>query len=129
MRHAKLTLVSTLMLGTMFTAGSALGMSVGNLPPEKTQGAIHYGTGGIGQDEVIAMKQAESQYPLSLELVQGAVPSNKYLAGVDVRIKDHVGKTVLNATSDGPFLLAKLPPGNYTAMAEENGRPRRNMSS
>lgn len=102
MKHAKLTLVSTLMLGTIFTAGSALGMTAGKLPHEKTQGAIHYATGGIGQDKSTAMKQAEPEYPLSLELFQGAVPSNKYLASVDVRIKDHTGKTVLKTMSNGP---------------------------
>ncbi|MFY9328537.1 MAG: hypothetical protein WAO76_11045 [Georgfuchsia sp.] len=86
MKDAKLTLMSTLMLETIFKADSALGMSVSNLPPEKPQGAMHYVSGGIGQEEATAMKQAESKYPLSLEFGQHVTPNEEYLASVDVRI-------------------------------------------
>ena len=47
-----------------------------------------------------------------------------YLADVRVRIADPKGGVILDAVSDGPMFLAKLPPGRYQVVAEANGLAR-----
>jgi len=94
----------------------ALGLALGpaamaaqnpNLPPEKSQGTVVYRSGGIGEDESMAMRKIAANYPLELEFVQ-KVPGGhqEYVADQDVVIKYHVGRTVLHTRVGGPFLLA-----------------------
>ncbi len=122
MKRTKLTVMSALVAVNMLSLGSAFAMSSDSLPPMKTQGSISYLTGGVGKDEAEAIKLAAPKYPLSLEFVQHAKPKNEFLANVDVTIVDQAGATVLKTVSDGPFLLAKVPHGRYTVMAEVNGK-------
>ena len=121
MKYPRLTLVAALAAASMLASDAALAMSMSNLPPEETQGAVTYRTGGIGLTEADAMRKAQSGYPLSLEFVRRSKPTDEFLANVDVTIKDHSGSTTLQTFSDGPFLLAKLPDGKYTVTATENG--------
>ena len=106
----------------LLTALPAMSMLTSNLPAEKTQGSVTYLSGGIGHEEAVAMRHAESKYPLSLEFIQRAKPKDEFLANVNVTIKGHAGNTALETTSEGPFLLAKLPAGKYTVTAEESGK-------
>jgi hypothetical protein len=46
---------------------------------------------------------------------------NEYLADIKVEIKDKNGKLVLDAVVQGPFLLAKMPPGRYSVSADNDG--------
>jgi hypothetical protein len=94
------------------------------LPPQHEQGKVAFRTGGVGQYEAEAMKAAASKYPLDVEFVKQAAGTEEYLAGVDVSILDNAGKPVLKTTTDGPFLLAKLPPGRYTLVAKNDNIPR-----
>jgi len=100
--------------------GVASAASMGALPPEQTQGAVTYVTGGIGTDESEAMKQAQAKYPLSLSFIEKS--KEEYVAKVDVTIQDQQGNTQLKAISEGPFLLAKLPDGKYTVTAQYDGK-------
>ncbi|MFM0197842.1 carboxypeptidase regulatory-like domain-containing protein [Paraburkholderia strydomiana] len=109
----------------MIVAGRVMAASTASaqtdLPPAKVQGAITYVSGGIGQDEVNAIRQAAAQYPLELEFARTALPQNEYVSDIKVLIKDHLGRPVLDIISDGPFLLAKLPDGKYTVTADRHG--------
>ena len=111
---------SLLVAAPAVSAGNYAAMS--QLPPEQKQGNVTYLSGGIGQEEAAAMRREESKFPLTLEFVKHAKPSAEYLTGVNVTIKDHQGKTVLNTVADGPFLLAKLPDGKYTVTADDFGQ-------
>src|SRR6202171_2795660 len=93
----------------------------GTLPAERSQGSVTYVSGGIGKDESDAMKQAASRYSLAIEMASPASPRAQYVADVKIDIRDQRGATVLSTTSDGPILLAKLPPGRYTVNATKNG--------
>jgi hypothetical protein len=93
----------------------------GSLPPERSQGSVTYVSGGIGKDESDAMKQAASRYSLAIEMASPASPRAQYVADVKIDIRDQRGATVLSTISDGPILLAKLPPGRYTVNAARNG--------
>ncbi len=92
------------------------------LPPEQTQGTVTYVSGGIGQEETQAFESAQRQYPLSLEFALQHAPRPIFTADVHVTITDKQGKSLLDTRSNGPFLLAKLPAGNYTVTAEQHGK-------
>ena len=93
-----------------------------HLPPAHEIGQVTYLSGGIGQTEAEAIKHVAKYYPLELEFLRKAKPKDEYLSQVKVRIKDMHDKMVLDVTSDGPFLLAKMPAGKYTVSVEHNGK-------
>jgi hypothetical protein len=94
-------------------SGHAFAQSAG-LPPVETQGAIKFVSGGIGDEESKAMRLERNRWPLSLDFLG---PASDYLADVNVRITNSKGNQVLQADSNGPFMLVKLPPGRYTVYA------------
>jgi hypothetical protein len=51
-----------------------------------------------------------------------ALNTGNYVADVHVKVVDSKGKVVIDDVSNGPWLLAKLPPGSYTATATYNGK-------
>ena len=90
------------------------------LPQVRTKGVISYVRGGIGKNEALAMKSAERNYPLSLVFSEGK--HNAYVADIDVTIKNHADKVVLQTNSEGPIMLVKLPPGKYAVSANMGGK-------
>jgi hypothetical protein len=108
----------------IFAGALALGLAgaafaADELPPVQTFGSVSYVTGGIGLDESAAIKAAEKDFALSLLFAQNK--RGEYLSDVKVSIKDKAGKTVLEAVSEGPMLLARLPAGVYKVSAEHEG--------
>ncbi|MBN3753076.1 carboxypeptidase regulatory-like domain-containing protein [Paraburkholderia sp. Tr-20389] len=93
-----------------------------NLPPLHRQGAVTYLSGGIGSDQSAALKDVMHQYPLVLEFAGKSNQGNEYLADVPVHITDMNGTTILNATAQGPFMLASLPAGRYRISASYDGK-------
>jgi hypothetical protein len=65
---------------------------------------------GVGVEERVPRKE----YSLLLTFAEAQGP---YLANIAVEIKDAEGKVVLSTTSPGPWLFAKLAPGEYKVMA------------
>ena len=92
------------------------------LPPVQHQGDIAFLSGGIGQSESTAIKDAMHHYPLTLEFAGKEHSGNVYLANVPVEISDMHGHTVLKTTAAGPFLLASLPDGQYRVTAHYRGK-------
>ena len=68
-------------------------------------------TGGVGVDEREEMLLALPDY--NLKVVTAARRSGEYLADVALEVRDATSKRVFGATLDGPWLLARLPPGGY----------------
>jgi hypothetical protein len=95
----------------MTSAGNANG---GGLPQIERQGAVEYVSGGVGLDESTALKREAHRWPLDLRFTG---PTSDYLADVHVRIVGPRGADMLNADSMGPYMLVKLPPGQYTVRA------------
>lgn len=111
---------------TLLASGMAFGVTaayaaMSDLPASQKQGDVTFITGGIGQAQADAMKHAASKYPLEVEFLRKEKSKNEYLAEVKVEIRDMHGKTILDTTSDGPFLLAELPAGKYKISAERSG--------
>ncbi|SIT38345.1 conserved exported hypothetical protein [Paraburkholderia ribeironis] len=92
------------------------------MPPTEQQGDVSFVSGGVGRDESTALRQARSQWPLSL-LFTG--PGSAYVADVQVQIANASGTTVLDTTSHGPHMLVRLAPGRYTVNATYSGVSRK----
>lgn len=95
-------------------------------PRLQSNGAVDYLSGGIGKEEADALKQQSADYALTLEFAssrsaEGDVAPGAYLADVRVDIRDAQGRQMLNTIAQGPLLLVRLPPGNYTVVADWNG--------
>ena len=112
-------------LATVLCAGVAhASVPVGTLPPTQTQGEIAWISGGIGMSQAKAFEQAERHYPLTLEFI--LKPDRKrapaeFTAAIPTTIIDSHGKQIFSATSQGPFMLLKLPAGRYTVIASHRG--------
>jgi hypothetical protein len=102
------------------------GLAMAAPPVEKTQGNVSYIMGGIGLDESQQMKAMESQYSVAITFAEHDQGKADYLADIPVTITNAQGQTVLSVKSDGPYLLAKLPPGSYEITASRGGQPKSN---
>lgn len=92
-------------------------------PAAKVVGDVSYVSGGIGDEEELAMQGVAGDYPLRLAFT--ARGTGEYLAGVQVTLKDHKGALLLDVQSEGPCLFARLPDGNYTLQAVYEGKMQR----
>lgn len=112
-----LILAAFLFAGTLLAPGAAFSQEEGRLPipiEEKEYQGVSFMSGGIGEGEREALRQLEKNYNLK---VIYALAEGNYLALVDTVVKDAQGKTVLEATAQGPWLYAKLPAGSYAITA------------
>ena len=114
--------------GSMFAALLAAAVSLqahaadGPLPPERQAGDASFVSGGIGDGEAQRFEAAAAQYPLTVRLFESAGQRDEYTADALVKITDAKGRTVLDEKSDGPFMLVRLPAGDYRVSASLNGR-------
>lgn len=116
-------LLVQLMVALGATFGGALAVAAeGDLPATQRAGEVTYLSGGIGLDQSRAIKDVMRDYPLVLTFVGTTRNGNEYLSDVPVTITDVSGNTVLDTTSDGPFMLASLPGGRYTVTASYGGK-------
>lgn len=97
--------------------GSISFVSVANADGDgivQTVGGVSYVSGGVGTASIDRLNSLASDFNLKLVF---ALKSGAYLSGVKVAIADATGKSVLNAWSEGPWFLTKLPAGNYQIVA------------
>jgi hypothetical protein len=126
MKRSKSLDPAAVVILSLIAAAPAIGApeyaGTGQLPPEQTQGRVTYMTGGIGQDEAMALRGEERRFPLSLEFIRRAKPADEFLANVNVTITDLQGTTEFQALAEGPYLLASLPDGRYKVTADHDGQ-------
>lgn len=96
--------------------------SMAQLPAVRTSGKVKYLTGGVGKDESGMIKAEARHWPLALEFAVRTAGRAQFAADVDVLVRDAAGHEVLRAKAEGPFLLARLEPGQYTVQATLNGQ-------
>ncbi len=125
MKRNATSVANTVLVAGMMLAFPVSGADMGALPAELSQGNVRYVTGGVDSDQADAFKRAAPNYPLELLFAQKATPRDVYLADIKVTTRDRSSKVVLNATADGPFLLARLPAGKYQIEADNNGAVKR----
>lgn len=85
----------------------------------QTSGGVTYVSGGVGDDSIAKLESLAKDFNLKLVF---ALQSGNYVSDVKVVIADAKGKTLLDATSAGPWFLAKLPVGNYQIVATFEGK-------
>lgn len=112
---------AALVLGALMTS-LAVGAQAVELPPVVLQGGVVYMTGGVDTDVAKLIDQQSRHWPVSLLFAVRDHGSNAYLANVKVTVRDRTGGTVLQTTSEGPYLLADLEPGRYTVDASFGGK-------
>lgn len=88
------------------------------------RGPVPFVSGGVGEEERQEIEKLSPGYSLELLFATKGSP-NQYLADVKVQITDKDGKIVLDAVTQGPFLLAKMPPGRYSVSADNDGTIKR----
>lgn len=117
-KPSPLTLASLLVVGAVLA-----GAAQAQLPPAQTANGIEYVTGGFGQDESNAFKQARGDYALALTFAVAAAGSSSspYAGNVQVRLMGADGTSVLDATSTGPYFLANPKPGAYQLAVTYSG--------
>lgn len=85
----------------------------------QTAGQVSFVSGGVGTESLDQLAAISSQFNLKLVF---ALKSGEYLSGVQVAISDAKGQSILDTLSEGPWLLAKLPAGNYRIVAIVAGK-------
>jgi hypothetical protein len=110
----KRNLLSLAIIGAFSSVSLAADMGL-----ERTYQSTRYMTGGIGETEADAMRQAASDYSLAMTF---AAQTGQFVNGVDVAVKQRDGQVVLQANDAAPILLADLPPGRYQIEATYDGQ-------
>jgi hypothetical protein len=77
-------------------------------------------SGGVG---TAARENMRTQAPPHNVKMVFSLNTGNYLSDVQVKVTDSSGRTVIDELSNGPWLYAQLPAGNYTATATYNGKP------
>jgi len=76
----------------------------------ETEGGISYITGGVGDEELAAIKEQEANFNTRLLI---RAKNGEYMGGVDVRFFDSNNVEILHVENSGPYLYANLPLGVY----------------
>jgi hypothetical protein len=76
----------------------------------RTEGNISYVSGGVGTESLDTLRSLSRDFNLKLVF---ALKSGEFVSSVRVTVADAKGKSLLDTTSEGPWLLARLPTGSY----------------
>ena len=94
--------------------GVLAGLMAGAAAVSQTE--IRHESSAVTYDEVTALQQRAGDY--SFKLMTAAKGSGAWLTDVDVTIRSMPGReVVLEERTQGPLLLADLPPGRYEISA------------
>lgn len=101
-----------------------------SLPQTHESGTTRYVTGGAVYEQIPAFNKARAEYPLNVEIYEKSGSRNQFTADVDVKlVNTKSGDLVLEAKTDGPYLWAKVPPGQYKLTTSLNGKEKESRVS
>lgn len=83
---------------------------------------VMYVSGGVGTEAVELLKSMEKDFNLKMVFADKA---GEYLSDVKVTITDSGDRVLLDAVTEGPLLMAKLPVSRYRIDATFDGRSER----
>ena len=92
------------------------------LPETQYSGGIAYITGGVGEDEFLAMKEESRLWSVMLEFSK--IENNGWgvwISSAMVKVVNAKKQEIFNAVSDGPLMLINLEPGEYDINATFEG--------
>lgn len=95
-------------------------------PAVREYQGIRYLTGGVSEEERADILAQTRDFNLKVTLAE---KSGDYLSDVGLVVTAGNGRKVLETTTDGPMLFAKLPPGQYRVTATANGREQTQTAS
>jgi hypothetical protein len=84
---------------------------------------VTFVTGGIGKEEADAMRADAPNYALELVFVRKVDNREEFVSDVRLRIADQNDRVVVERAA-GPIVLAQVPNGTYTIVAEFGGQTR-----
>ena len=90
------------------------------VPVQEVQGQVAVLHGGIGEEDRAEMKQKSGEYNLHLTFARKV--SGSYLSQVRVVVRNAQGAVILDTIAAGPWLFARLPQGEFTVEATDEGR-------
>ncbi|HUB94509.1 MAG TPA: hypothetical protein VL993_01240 [Stellaceae bacterium] len=107
---------------SLFSWGAAAQQAPDAAPPLQPgrQGDIQFVSGGSSLDDREALRDVAGKYDVRLTFA--VLPGRQYLSGVNVKLADSSGRTVLDTVSDGPLFYAAVPPGHYRLTVTNSGQ-------
>jgi len=109
---SQLVLTLALLLGCRF--------ALAQIPPTQHSAGISYISGGVGEEETIAILAEAKQWPLLLELSQIENGRGIWIFGANIKVSNSK-RVVFDAQADGPYMLINLEQGDYTMQASYQG--------
>jgi len=101
---------------TRWIFAGMLACSAATLAQGAEQAAVM--SGGIGSSARDELAAKAHGYNTKLVF---ALSSREYISDVDVEITNAAGRKVASHRTEGPWMFARLPPGDYTVRATFNG--------
>jgi hypothetical protein len=87
-------------------------------PPIRVAEGIEYMCGGRSPAEAAFMETVSPRWAASLHFAVSRAPGGQFPGDVQVRVREHYsGSLVMEASTDAPYMLARLDPGNYDVEA------------
>ena len=120
------TLLKIILSSSLLLVGS---FSQAQIPPTQYSQKIAYITGGVGQEETIAILAEAKQWPLLLELSQLADGRGVWIFGANVKISNTQKQVIFDAQADGPYMLVNLDSGDYFIAATYEGTEQKRVIS
>ena len=102
----------------LFVLGS---FAFAQIPATQHSNGISYISGGVGEEETVAILAEAKQWPVLLELSQIENGRGVWIFGANIKIINSKKQLVFNASADGPYMLINLEPGDYFIEASFQG--------
>ena len=96
-------------------------IALAQIPPTQHSKGISYISGGVGEEETVAILAEAKQWPLLLELSQIENGRGVWIFGAKIKIENAKKQVVFDAQADGPYMLINLDAGDYVINASYQG--------
>ncbi len=91
------------------------------IPDTQHSQGISYISGGVGEEETLAILAEAKQWPLLLELSQIENGRGIWIFGATIKVINTKQQTIFDAQADGPYMLINLDSGEYSIEASYQG--------
>lgn len=112
------TLFQWIFITSLLISGS---LASAQIPPTQHSEGISYISGGVGEEETVAILSEAKHWPLLLELSQIENGRGVWIFGANIKVINQNQKTIFNAQADGPYMLINLGAGDYLLQASYQG--------
>jgi hypothetical protein len=96
----------------------ALGAPAAGQPAAKPAAGLVHLSGGVGKESREELARRAGEFNVKLVFTNR---SGSYVANVSVTVRDASGRVLGRLDADGPWLLLKLPAGDYSVAARFAG--------